>query len=50
MSGMLVIEVGWRGRLFGENVSIDLGVESLEPVGEERKVEPFGFVSWRHEF
>ncbi|MEJ0084673.1 MAG: capsule assembly Wzi family protein [Pseudomonadota bacterium] len=44
------LEFGWKGSLFGEHVAIDLGVESLEPAGGERDVEPFGFVGWRHEF
>jgi hypothetical protein len=44
------IEVGWKGRLMGESVSIDLGVESIEPEGAEREVEPYGFIGWRHEF
>ena len=44
------LEFGWKGRLFGEKVSVDLGVESIEPENGEREVEPFGFVGWRHEF
>jgi hypothetical protein len=44
------VEFGWKGRLFGETVSFDLGVESTEPADGERDVEPFGFVGWRHEF
>jgi hypothetical protein len=44
------LELGWRGRWRGEAVSIDLGLESLEPEGQDRELEPFGFVSWRHEF
>ncbi len=44
------LEFGWKGQVFGENVAVDLGVESLEPAGGERDVEPFGFIGWRHEF
>ncbi|HEX6636401.1 MAG TPA: capsule assembly Wzi family protein [Steroidobacteraceae bacterium] len=43
-------EFGWQGRLFGESVKIELGVESNEPEGGDRNVDPFGFLSWRHEF
>jgi hypothetical protein len=44
------LEAGWRGRLFGERLSVELGVESIEPAGGERDVEPFGFISWHHVF
>lgn len=44
------IEFGWKGRLFGENISIELGAESIEAEGADNDVEPYGFVSWRHEF
>jgi len=44
------LELGWQGRLFGEQVSIELGVEAIEPTGGERDVEPFGFLGWRHAF
>ncbi|MEO8064336.1 MAG: capsule assembly Wzi family protein [Pseudomonadota bacterium] len=44
------LELGWKGRLFGEAVSVDLGVESLEPMNGERDFGPFGFIGWRHEF
>jgi hypothetical protein len=44
------LEIGWRGRAWGGSLSIDLGVESFEPQGLERKVDPYGFVSWRHDF
>jgi hypothetical protein len=49
-TGYDALEFGWKGRLFGEQISIDLGVESIEPAGGDREVEPFGFISWRHEF
>ena len=39
-----------RAGCSASSVSVDLGVESLEPEGGERDVEPFGFVGWRHEF
>jgi hypothetical protein len=44
------LEFGWKGRLFGESVSVDLGVESIEPVNGARETDPFGFIGWRHEF
>jgi hypothetical protein len=45
------LELGWGGRLFGEPVSIDFGVESTEPVrGGERDVNVFGFIRWTHSF
>jgi hypothetical protein len=44
------VELGWKGRLFGEKLSVDLGVEATEPADGERDVELFGFIGWRHEF
>jgi hypothetical protein len=44
------LELGWKGRLFGERISVDLGLEQYEPKGGEGDVEPFGFIGWRHEF
>jgi hypothetical protein len=44
------LELGWKGRLFGEHISVDLGVESIEPARGEREVRPFGFISWQHNF
>jgi Capsule assembly protein Wzi len=44
------LELGWKGRLFGESISVDLGLEATEPAGGEVDYEPFGFVGWRHEF
>lgn len=44
------LELGWKGQLFGQHVSVDLGVESTEPLHGERDTEPFGFIGWRHEF
>ena len=32
------LELGWKGRLFGEQIDVDLGVESIEPDGGERDV------------
>jgi hypothetical protein len=49
-TGYDALEFGWKGRLFGERISVDLGVESVEPAGGERDIEPFGFLGWRHEF
>jgi hypothetical protein len=45
-----LLEAGWRGSLFGEQVSVEVGVESLEPANGERDIAPYGFISWRHEF
>jgi hypothetical protein len=44
------VELGWKGRLFGEEISVELGVEAIEPEGSEQDVEPYGFIGWRHEF
>jgi hypothetical protein len=44
------LEMGWKGRLAGAPLSVDLGVESIEPAGGDRDVEPFGFIGWRHDF
>jgi hypothetical protein len=44
------LELGWKGRLFGERISVDLGVESIEPKNAERDVGIFGFIGWQHEF
>jgi hypothetical protein len=44
------LEFGWRGHLFGEQVSVDLGVETIEPINAERDTQVYGFISWRHEF
>lgn len=46
----VAVEFGWRGKLFGERVSIELGAEAVEPQGENREVEPFGFIGWQHAF
>ncbi len=44
------LEFGWKGRLFGERLSADLGVQAVEPYNAARDVEVFGFIGWRHEF
>jgi hypothetical protein len=44
------LELGWRGQLRGQGISVDLGVESLEPANQNRDVEPFGFVGWTYNF
>jgi hypothetical protein len=44
------LELGWKGRLWGEQLSVDLGVQATEPQNAEREVEAFGFVGWRHQF
>jgi len=44
------IELGWTGRVIGEPLVVNVGVQSIEPAGGSRDVEPFGFLSWRHDF
>jgi hypothetical protein len=44
------LELGWRGEAFGGHVRVDLGAESLEPEGEDRTTDAYGFVSWQYEF
>lgn len=44
------LEFGWRGRLLGESVSVEIGADFLEPEGGDGDLEPYGFVGWRHQF
>jgi hypothetical protein len=44
----LALELGWKGELFGEKISFDLGAEQIEHADPE--VQLFGYISWRHEF
>jgi hypothetical protein len=44
------LEFGWKGHLFGEQISADLGVESIDPVNADRDIHLYGFVGWRHQF
>lgn len=44
------LELGWKGRLFGQHLRVDVGAESIEPRGGERDIGVFGFISWRYEF
>ena len=44
------LEFGWRGRLFGERLDVDLGVESIRPEGADRDLRGFGFIRWTHMF
>jgi hypothetical protein len=44
------VEFGWKGRLFGEQFAIDLGVEMIAPARGERSTDAFGFIGWRREF
>lgn len=44
------IELGWIGRKVGEPLVFNVGVQSIQPAGDSRDVEAFGFLSWRHEF
>jgi Capsule assembly protein Wzi len=49
-TGYNALELGWKGHLFGEPLSVDLGIESIEPARAESSTNVFGFVGWRHEF
>jgi hypothetical protein len=44
------LEFGWRGSLFGQAVSLELGAESIEHEGGDRDIQAFGFLGWRLEF
>lgn len=44
------LEFGWKGRAFGEQFSMDLGFESIEPAGAKRDEGVFGFIRWQHAF
>ncbi len=44
------IELGWKGKLLGERIFVDLGLESIEPDTGGRDRQAFGFISWQHEF
>jgi hypothetical protein len=44
------LELGWKGRLLGERISVDLGLEQLEPEDGDGDIEPYGFIGWRHDF
>jgi hypothetical protein len=44
------LELGWKGSLGGQPVSVDLGYERKDPVIGATDAGVFGFVGWRHEF
>jgi hypothetical protein len=44
------IEFGWKGRLFGQPVSADLGFQSVEPLDATRQTELYGFIGWHYQF
>jgi hypothetical protein len=44
------LELGWRGKLFGEHVDVDVGLEAIEPATGDRDVQPYGFIRWTHAF
>lgn len=47
----LALELGWRGKMFGQHFDVDLGVESREAVGGgDADVHAFGFVRWNYVF
>jgi hypothetical protein len=43
------IDAGWRGKWLGESFALRLGAESLQPVGGDREIDLYGFLSWRHD-
>ncbi|HUQ11803.1 MAG TPA: capsule assembly Wzi family protein [Steroidobacteraceae bacterium] len=49
-TGYRALELGWKGKVLGEKVSVEVGVEAIEPAGGERDTQPYGFIGWRHEF
>jgi hypothetical protein len=42
------LELGWRGKLFGQHFDVDLGVESIRPEGVDRELRGFGFIRWNY--
>src|SRR5688572_13922760 len=44
------LEMSWRGEWQRHRFSVNVGVESFRPEGMDAEVEPFGFVSWAHQF
>jgi hypothetical protein len=46
----LSAELGWKGQLQDEALTFILGAQLIEPAGARRQVEPFGFISWHHDF
>jgi hypothetical protein len=44
------LEFGWRGELVNQALSIDVGMESLEPTGMDRDLGAFGFIRWQYDF
>jgi hypothetical protein len=44
------VEFGWQGRLLGERIDIDLGIESIKPEDAGGDVQPYGFIRWTHSF
>ena len=48
----LALELGWRGKWFGQRFDVDLGVQSREPVhgGGERDTQAYGFLRWNYTF
>lgn len=44
------VELGWKGWLYGEQISADLGVQAVQAMDAARKNEVYGFIGWRHEF
>ena len=44
------LEFGWRGKMFGQDIDLDLGVESIEPQNAERDTHAFGFIRWSYAF
>jgi hypothetical protein len=43
------LELAWRGRVLSQQISVEIGAESLEPADGERDVKAYGFVGWRYQ-
>jgi hypothetical protein len=44
------LELGWRGKLLGGKLGVDVGGQSYQADGASREVDVFGFMSWQYEF
>lgn len=41
------MQVSWSGRAFGQDLSLQAGIERREPGGKPEQTRPFGFLQWR---
>jgi hypothetical protein len=44
------LEFGWKGRVYGQRIEADFGVESIAPDDADRDVNVFGFIRWTYSF